>query len=93
MASRTAVATVAALGMVGATTSEHYIMDPGELAEVLDRPQLGVPPIHTVTPVDIFGRPAAKVATCRMPVVEDCAQVNGALGKPVAQLCEAPRSA
>src|ERR1700722_16208060 len=51
--------------MVGTTTSEHYIMDPGELAEVLDRPPLGVPPIHTVTPVHLFGRPAAKVSACR----------------------------
>ena len=93
MASRTAVATVAALGMVGATTSEHYIMDPGELAEVLDRPQLGVPPIHTVTPVDLFGRPAAQVATCLMRWSRIARRHTARWANAVAQVCEALRRA
>jgi dTDP-4-amino-4,6-dideoxygalactose transaminase len=88
--SHTAVATVAAIEMVGATPvlidiePDYYTMDPDELAEVLDRPPAGVPPIRAVIPVHLYGQPAALepiVAACRrhgVAVVEDCAQAHGA---------------
>jgi dTDP-4-amino-4,6-dideoxygalactose transaminase len=88
--SHTAVATVAAIEMVGATPvlidiePDYYTMDPDELAEVLDRPPAGVPPIRAVIPVHLYGQPVALepiVAACRrrgVAVVEDCAQAHGA---------------
>ncbi len=88
--SHTAVATVAAIEMVGATPvlidiePDYYTMDSGELAEVLARPPAGTPPIHAVIPVHLYGQPAAMepiVAACArhgVPVVEDCAQAHGA---------------
>jgi dTDP-4-amino-4,6-dideoxygalactose transaminase len=88
--SHTAVATVAAIEMAGATPllvdiePEYYTMDPVELAAVLDRPPSGVPPIRAVIPVHLYGQPAALnpiIATCRhhgVPIVEDCAQAHGA---------------
>jgi dTDP-4-amino-4,6-dideoxygalactose transaminase len=88
--SHTAVATVAAIEMVGATPvlidiePDYHTMDPDELAEVLDRPPAGVPPIRAVIPVHLYGQPAALepiVAACRrhgVAVVEDCAQAHGA---------------
>jgi dTDP-4-amino-4,6-dideoxygalactose transaminase len=88
--SHTAVATVAAIEMVGATPvlvdiePDYYTMDPVELAAVLDRPPAGVPPIRAVIPVHLYGQPAALgpiIAACRrhgVPVVEDCAQAHGA---------------
>jgi dTDP-4-amino-4,6-dideoxygalactose transaminase len=88
--SHTAVATVAAIEMVGATPllidiePDYYTMDPGELAEVLAHPPAGVPPIRVVIPVHLYGQPAAIepiVAVCRrhgVPVIEDCAQAHGA---------------
>ena len=88
--SHTAVATVAAIEMVGATPvlidiePDYYTMDPGELAEVLDRPPAGVPPIRAVIPVHLYGQPAALepiIAACRrhgVAVIEDCAQAHGA---------------
>ena len=88
--SHTAVATVAAIEMVGATPvlidiePDYYTMDPGELAEVLDRPPAGVPPIRAVIPVHLYGQPAALepiAAACRrhgVALVEDCAQAHGA---------------
>jgi dTDP-4-amino-4,6-dideoxygalactose transaminase len=88
--SHTAVATVAAIEMVGATPllidiePDYYTMDPGELAEVLAHPPVGVPPIRAVIPVHLYGQPAAMepiVAACRrhgVPVIEDCAQAHGA---------------
>jgi dTDP-4-amino-4,6-dideoxygalactose transaminase len=88
--SHTAVATVAAIEMVGATPvlidiePEFYTMDPGELAEVLAHPPAGVPPIRAVIPVHLYGQPAALepiLATCRhhgAAVIEDCAQAHGA---------------
>ena len=72
--SHTAVATVAAIEMVGATPvlidiePDYYTMDPGELAEVLAHPPAGVPPIRAVIPVHLYGQPAALepiVAACR----------------------------
>jgi dTDP-4-amino-4,6-dideoxygalactose transaminase len=88
--SHTAVATVAAIEMVGATPllvdiePDHYTMDPGELAEVLAHPPAGAPPIRAVIPVHLYGQPAAIepiVAACRRhgtAVIEDCAQAHGA---------------
>ena len=88
--SHTAVATVAAIEMVGATPllidiePDYYTMDPGELAAVLDHPPAGVPPIRAVIPVHLYGQPAALepiIAVCRrhgVPVIEDCAQAHGA---------------
>jgi dTDP-4-amino-4,6-dideoxygalactose transaminase len=54
--SHTAVATVAAIEMVGATPvlidiePDYYTMDPRELAEVLAHPPANVPPIRAVPP-------------------------------------------
>jgi dTDP-4-amino-4,6-dideoxygalactose transaminase len=88
--SLTAVATVAAIEMVGATPllidiePDYCTMDPVELAAVLDRPPTGVPPIRAVIPVHLYGQPAALnaiVTACRrhgVPIVEDCAQAHGA---------------
>jgi dTDP-4-amino-4,6-dideoxygalactose transaminase len=88
--SHTAVATVAAIEMVGATPvlidiePDYYTMDPRELAEVLAHPPSGIPPIRAVIPVHLYGQPAALppiIAACRqygVPVIEDCAQAHGA---------------
>jgi dTDP-4-amino-4,6-dideoxygalactose transaminase len=88
--SHTAVATVAAIEMVGATPllidiePDYYTMDPGELVAVIDHPPSGVPPIRAVIPVHLYGQPAALepiVAACNVrgiPVIEDCAQAHGA---------------
>ena len=88
--SHTAVATVAAIEMVGATPvlidiePDYYTMDPRELAEVLAHPPSGVPPIRAVIPVHLYGQPAALpaiIAACRrhsVPIIEDCAQAHGA---------------
>jgi dTDP-4-amino-4,6-dideoxygalactose transaminase len=89
--SHTAVATVAAIEMVGATPvlvdiePDYYTMDPAELAAVLDHPPAGVPPIRAVIPVHLYGQPAALepiITRCRrhgIPIVEDCAQAHGAM--------------
>ena len=88
--SHTAVATVAAIEMVGATPvlididPDHYTMDPVELAEVLAHPPAGLPPIRAVIPVHLYGQ-AADLATI-LPVsarhgaavIEDCSQAHGA---------------
>jgi dTDP-4-amino-4,6-dideoxygalactose transaminase len=88
--SHTAVATVAAIEMVGATPvlidiePQYYTMDPVELATVLDRPPAGVPPVRAVIPVHLYGQPVDLdpiIAACRrhgVPIVEDCAQAHGA---------------
>jgi dTDP-4-amino-4,6-dideoxygalactose transaminase len=88
--SHTAVATVAAIEMVGATPllidiePDCYTMDATELAAVLDRPPQGVPPIRAAIPVHLYGQPAALeaiVAACGrhgVKVIEDCAQAHGA---------------
>jgi dTDP-4-amino-4,6-dideoxygalactose transaminase len=88
--SHTAVATVAAIEMVGASPllidiePDYYTMDPDELAAVLAHPPPGAPPIRAVIPVHLYGQPAALepiAAICRrhgVPVIEDCAQAHGA---------------
>jgi dTDP-4-amino-4,6-dideoxygalactose transaminase len=88
--SHTAVATVAAIEMVGATPllvdidPDHYTLDPAELASVLANPPTGLPPICAVIAVHLYGQAAdldAIMATCArhgVALVEDCAQAHGA---------------
>jgi dTDP-4-amino-4,6-dideoxygalactose transaminase len=88
--SHTAVATVAAIEMAGATPllldidPDSYTMDPDELASVLEAPPPGLPPIRAVIPVHIYGQAAdlARIqAACRkagVALIEDCAQCHGA---------------
>jgi dTDP-4-amino-4,6-dideoxygalactose transaminase len=88
--SHTAVATVAAIEMAGATPvlididPAHYTMDPAELAEVLAHPPGGLPPIRAVIPVHLYGQ-AADLAPIQAAaqkhgaaVIEDCSQAHGA---------------
>lgn len=88
--SHTAVATVAAVEMAGATPvlididPDHYTMDPVDLAATLARPPAGLPPIKAVLPVHLYGQPAdldAIGGLCRqngLALIEDCAQAHGA---------------
>ena len=88
--SHTAVATVAAIEMVGATPllldidPVHYTLDPVELAEVLNHPPTGLPPIRAVIAVHLYGQAAdldAILPLCRehgVALIEDCAQAHGA---------------
>ncbi|WP_291296102.1 DegT/DnrJ/EryC1/StrS aminotransferase family protein [Elioraea sp.] len=89
--SHTAVATVAAIEMVGATAvlididPATYTMDPAELATVLASPPPGLPPIRAVVPVHIYGQPASVAEIIAIAsrhgavVIEDCSQSHGAL--------------
>ena len=86
----TAVPTVAAIRMVGATPllldveHDHWTLDPVELAEVLDRPPADLPPIRAVIAVHLYGQPCdleAIQSICRWrgaALIEDCAQAHGA---------------
>jgi dTDP-4-amino-4,6-dideoxygalactose transaminase len=88
--SHTAVATVAAIEMAGATPvlididPVHYTMDPAELADVLAAPPPGLPPIRAVIPVHLYGQAAdmdAILPLCArhgVAVIEDCSQAHGA---------------
>ncbi|MSP30031.1 MAG: DegT/DnrJ/EryC1/StrS family aminotransferase [Acetobacteraceae bacterium] len=88
--SHTAVATVAAIEMVGATPllvdidPIHYTLDPTELAETLAHPPKNLPPIRAVIAVHLYGQAAdleAIQAICArhdVALVEDCAQAHGA---------------
>ncbi len=88
--SHTAVATVAAVEMAGATPllididPAHYTMDPNELRRVLEAPPRGLPLIRAVLPVHLYGQPADMdriVPLCRqhgVALIEDCAQAHGA---------------
>ena len=88
--SHTAVATVAAIEMTGATPvlididPAHYTMGPADLAAVLATPPAGLPPIRAVLPVHLYGQAAdldAIGALCRQygtALIEDCAQAHGA---------------
>jgi dTDP-4-amino-4,6-dideoxygalactose transaminase len=88
--SHTAVATVAAIEMVGATPllidiePDTYTMHPDELAAVLDTPPAALPPIRAVIPVHLYGQAAdlqpimAACARHGVAVVEDCSQAHGA---------------
>ncbi|MFN3449593.1 MAG: DegT/DnrJ/EryC1/StrS family aminotransferase [Roseococcus sp.] len=89
--SHTAVATVAAIEMAGATPllldiePGAYTMDPAELEAVLAAPPPGLPPIRAVIPVHLYGqaadlgRIAAACARAGVALIEDCAQCHGAL--------------
>lgn len=101
--SHTAVATVAAIEMAGATPvlididPLHYTMDPAELAAVLAHPPAGLPPIRAIIPVHIYGQPCdlpailALGAQYGIPVIEDCSQAHGATleGRRVGTFSEA----
>nr|WP_294509399.1 DegT/DnrJ/EryC1/StrS family aminotransferase [uncultured Rhodopila sp.] len=88
--SHTAVATVAAIGMAGATPllvdiePVHYTMDPDALRRVLEDPPPGLPPIGAVVVVHLYGQPADldRIAPLcrehRVALIEDCAQAHGA---------------
>lgn len=88
--SHTAVATVAAVEMVGATAllldidPDTYTMDADELLSVLDHPPPGLPPIKAVIPVHLYGQAcdlAPMLEATRaagIPLIEDCAQCHGA---------------
>jgi dTDP-4-amino-4,6-dideoxygalactose transaminase len=88
--SHTAVATVAAIEIAGATPllvdidPVHYTMDPEALRRVLEQPPPGLPPIGAVMPVHLYGQPADLnriVPLCRahrVALIEDCAQAHGA---------------
>jgi dTDP-4-amino-4,6-dideoxygalactose transaminase len=88
--SHTAVATVAAIEMTGATPllididPDHYTMDPDALRRVMEQPPPGLPPIRAVIPVHLYGQPADLdriVPLCRrhgVALIEDCAQAHGA---------------
>jgi dTDP-4-amino-4,6-dideoxygalactose transaminase len=98
--SHTAVATVAAIEMVGATPllldidPDTYTMDPDELVAVLEDPPPGLPPIRAVIPVHLYGQacdlaPMLKAAAEHgVAVIEDCSQAHGATlgGKKVGNL-------
>lgn len=88
--SHTAVATVAAIEMAGATPllididPVQYTMDPAALAQALSNPPPGLPPIRAVVVVHLYGQPADLdriVPLCRehgVALIEDCAQAHGA---------------
>jgi dTDP-4-amino-4,6-dideoxygalactose transaminase len=88
--SHTAVATVAAIEMTGATPllvdidPDFYTMDPAGLQSVLRDPPAGLPPIKAVVAVHLYGQPADMgqlVPLCRshgVALIEDCAQAHGA---------------
>lgn len=89
--SHTAVATVAAIEMAGATPllldvdPDTYGMDPDELRAVLEDPPPGIPPIRAVIPVHIYGQAVDLMpikAACEaagVALIEDCAQCHGAM--------------
>ncbi|MCS6933235.1 MAG: DegT/DnrJ/EryC1/StrS family aminotransferase [Acetobacteraceae bacterium] len=88
--SHTAVATVAAIEMAGATPllldidPDTYTMDPDELLSVLEEPPPGLPPIRAVIPVHLYGQAAdirPILGPCReagVKVIEDVSQAHGA---------------
>jgi dTDP-4-amino-4,6-dideoxygalactose transaminase len=88
--SHTAVATVAAIEMAGATPllvdidPSYYTMDPDALRLALEHPPAGLPPIRAVVPVHLYGQAADMdriVPLCRthgVALIEDCAQAHGA---------------
>ncbi len=87
--SHTAVATVAAIGLCGASpvfvdvASDRYTMDPDRLEDTIGRFRRGR--LKAVVPVHIYGQPAdmgeiLEIARREgLRVVEDCAQSHGAI--------------
>src|SRR5918993_1118263 len=88
--SHTAVATVAAIEMVGAVPllldidPDTYTMDPDELQAVLEDPPPGLPPIRAAIAVHLYGQSCdldPMLAACGRAgaaLIEDCAQAHGA---------------
>jgi dTDP-4-amino-4,6-dideoxygalactose transaminase len=88
--SHTAVATVAAIEMTGATPllldidPATFCLDPAELAAVIASPPPGLPPLKAVIPVHLYGqcgdlhRLLALARGAGLAVIEDCAQAHGA---------------
>jgi dTDP-4-amino-4,6-dideoxygalactose transaminase len=88
--SHTAVATVAAIEMTGATPllvdidPDTFTMDAEELVAVLDDPPPGLPPIRAIIPVHLYGQACdldPMLAACKahgVQVIEDCSQAHGA---------------
>jgi dTDP-4-amino-4,6-dideoxygalactose transaminase len=88
--SHTAVATVAAIEMTGATPllvdidPDTFTMDPDELVAVLEDPPPGLPPIRAIIPVHLYGQACdldPMLEACRrhgVQVIEDCSQAHGA---------------
>ena len=88
--SHTAVATVAAIEMAGATPllldidPDTYTMDPDELAAVLEDPPPGLPQIRAAIVVHLYGQAAdltpmlEACARAGVALIEDCAQAHGA---------------
>ena len=88
--SHTAVATVAAIEMAGATPllldidPDTYTMDADELAAVLEDPPPGLPPIRAAIAVHLYGQACdldpmlAACAETGVALIEDCAQAHGA---------------
>lgn len=88
--SHTAVATVAAIEMAGATPvlldidPATYTLDPAEVEAVLAHPPAGLPPIRAVIAVHLYGQAADLDAIAPLcarygaVLIEDCAQAHGA---------------
>ncbi len=88
--SHTAVATVAAIEMVGAVPllldidPDTYTMDADELVAVLEDPPPGLPPIRAAIAVHLYGQCcdlAPMLEACASngaALIEDCAQAHGA---------------
>ena len=88
--SHTAVATVAAIEMTGATPllvdidPDTFTMDAEELVAVLEDPPPGLPPIRAIIPVHLYGQSCdldpmlAACAAQDVLVIEDCSQAHGA---------------
>jgi dTDP-4-amino-4,6-dideoxygalactose transaminase len=86
--SHTAVATVSAIEMVGATPllldidPDTYTMDPDELLSVIDHPPPGLPPLRAVIPVHIYGQASdlepmlEATRAAGIALIEDCAQCH-----------------
>jgi dTDP-4-amino-4,6-dideoxygalactose transaminase len=86
--SHTAVATVAAIELVGAIpvfvdiNPETYTMDPESLAKALAHPPVGI--LKAIIPVHLYGQAADMPAILelarkyKLQVIEDCAQSHGA---------------
>lgn len=88
--SHTAVATVAAVEMTGATPllldvdEATYTLNHQELEAVLRERSPSLPPVKAIVAVHLYGQPADMDEICRIaadhgvPVIEDCAQAHGA---------------